>query len=345
MSILQSKPIISRDFEGNLYDPIDGICNFHTNSIYGGIEDPKYNGRCVDTFQKQVPFSSDCNIELSNNGKHCMPVRGDGDREDYPHCFQPAVGSFWTGKGYEKICEYDLDLFDSVLQGRQYMNKFGRTGENVDRIMSKVCSMTTTKNCPIDPDTDQPMKECMVIRAENADGDTCQDWAIRADPLLVDRMKTRWCTENKDAVDCKCINRGYDKDYKDLKRYFQQNDSCWYAPCAKTGVYLTYSTKEDCTANICQVVYQLKNNNDVVIKNVKNAIQCYGYGPSVESEQPGEIPPVPRDPVTKTGSIPFRPIPPGKPNNFLTFLTENFQLLSIVLGGFLIFFLIFYKLK
>lgn len=345
MSILQSKPIISRDFEGNLYDPIDGICNFHTNSIYGGIEDPKYNGKCVDTFQKQVPFSTDCNIsKLSNNGKHCMPARGDGEKDDYPHCFQPAVGSFWTGKGYEKICEYDLDLFDSVAQGREYMNKFGRTGENVDRIMSQVCGMITQKDCPINPDTGERMKECMVLRSENRDGDTCQDWAIRADPLLIDRMKTRWCTVNRNAEDCKCINRAFDPEYKDLKRYFQQNDSCWYAPCSNTGAYLTHSTKEDCTANICQVVYQLKNNNDVIIKNVKNAIQCYGYSdPNIPGPSTGPV--VPQDPVIKKGTMPFRPIPPGKPKTFVNFLNENWQVLSIVIGGFLIFFLIFYKLK
>ncbi|CCA61422.1 hypothetical protein AV955_gp065 [Diadromus pulchellus ascovirus 4a] len=229
----------------------------------------------------------------SNNRKNCTETTPDFV------CLNPAVARETDGDTVG--CVIDRDLLDRPQHLEEFVKVFGNSGPAFDQIAERVCALTTTDNCPIDPNTDERLEKCMVLRQESASGRYCREWAAN-NKQSADMMKTEWCRRNENlyAIDCKCINRAFDKSYVDIKKYFPYNDTCWYVPCIKNGGYMNVDHDEKCdNINVCQIVTTITDANRVNIDNLKNYINCSQF-PSAPSPAPAPPPVSPPSAPTNT---------------------------------------------
>lgn len=281
-----SPEIYDSPFTGKLYPP---PCRIRQHSkLYNGINDkiiadPLSSGLCLDISSQEE--MSVCNLPLSKNTKYC-----DVEKLIVKEiCLQPCISKYWV-EGNHTICEYDLDLIDDISQAKEYTKKFGINNSGAKEIFKKACFLPTNVDCPINPATGLPMNQCAYIRANNYHGEMCRDWFTTLPTEEKNLLKKNFCLKNPRSEDCKCLNRGTDKEFQKLSAYFQNHDSyCWYYPCNNSDNYMIEEKPHDCNSVICQTIFDLKASGNLNLSEIFPKISC-GQSTSPPKEIPKEPP-------------------------------------------------------
>lgn len=293
--ILLSPPINERSYSGDYVPPCKHIRHPLLDTVPDPLDISSENIlQCASN--KIADIHSICNLSTLYREKQ-------PDGVEYPssfiHSYDSDIkeinanrGGYWVkneenNKKPLKVCIYDLNRIDNIKQAQEYVQIFGNRNATADEIFSKICSMTTTEGCPDDPKTGKPMPKCMLLRDTREHGNVCRDWAEKADKKLVNKLKYNWCykEENRNTNDCKCLARAFDKEFQDISGSFQGYDAaCWYTPCNDSSPYLKLDEDHHCSLNICQTVFDLRNNRDVKLDNVYSNINCTFIEHPVTSE-------------------------------------------------------------
>lgn len=239
--------------------------------------------------------NEDCCGGFCPQRKTCVPVDkqtcsiGQNEKGE-----DPLEDAKWDKRSPNVKCTYDESKMQDIKIVSAYKDKYGQD-ENWKNMMIKVCSQQST-DCGVDPLTGAPFKSCSNMNATTEAGDQCRLFYNQETQQVRDSIVQDYCLRHPTNVDCSCVARLADPKYRELKRYAPFNDGCWYAPCT-TQSYLTTEEVKDptCPSNVCQIIFDLLNNNNVNINDNQNSINC---------KFPDKIEPPP-----------VRPPPPPKPDN------------------------------
>ncbi len=262
----------------------------------------------------------------------------------------PFLKIEWDVNAPNYRCTYDLHKINTSEQINLFVAKNGKN-KSYDEIMTSFCEIPS-HICPIDPGDGslnddkkgKEMEKCSRLISLDDEGTRCRAWAATQDNKTIDNIKEEYCLHNPNSPDCRCINRSSNSLYDEAKKNNPFPDGCWYKPCS-TSVYLKtsdiLSDEKHCPKEMCQVIYNVNQNNDVVIKDNTNNIKCdftKFIPPTPPTPGPGPTPgPIPIIP-------PINPLP--LPNT--TFLeNKNVLITGIAVTGVavLLFLLLMFKSK
>lgn len=134
-----------------------------------------------------------------------------------------------------------------------------------------LCEIPTTIGCSTKDQT------CSPIFSTSEIGDYCRQQFATLTSGGKDTVIENYCLKNEHASECKCVNRILNPDYNKLKIGNPYSDACWYIPCANRNQYFIPSEFDStikCPQNICQIVYNISEVNDVDLNHIKNDINC-----------------------------------------------------------------------
>jgi hypothetical protein len=161
-------------------------------------------------------------------------------------------------------------------------------------------SFKTNVNCMVDPATGTRMTECSHLKSSSNEGNNCRTWLSKLTQEEVDQVINTICVNFPELIECKCVNRGQDPQYQDIKPLTPYPDACWYLPCAGTEPFWVRSTEnvastDSCPSNICQVIVDATAEQNVTID------ENYIYFSCDFSEGTGETETVP--PSSEWGTL------------------------------------------
>jgi hypothetical protein len=207
----------------------------------------------------------------------------------------------WNGRAPNLACKYKADLMTSSNVIENYRNRFGRD-DNWKLMMEKFCA-TETNTCTIDPLTGRPFDKCSNINSISDVGDQCRLFYNAESDNVKDTIVQNYCAKHGTNADCKCIDRALDPKYRAVKPHIPFNDGCWYPACATSAYLRTQDlVGPTCPSNVCQIVFDNLNNNNVNISENKNAITCQ-FNEPVKPPPPPPPPPPVKSPVSVTALV------------------------------------------
>lgn len=176
----------------------------------------------------------------------------------------PLISVGWDREAPNLKCTYDINNIDTRAQVLAFKDKFG---ENND-IEAKYCTQKVS-DCP------DGMSECSRLRSIGEGGNECRVWFESQEPNIKDATMLSYCLQHN-TEDCKCVNRANSAAYQAMKAGHSINDGCWYTPCAGAGKFLVPSqlANPTCPDKMCQVLYDIFQDGNVDLENVKNDIVC-----------------------------------------------------------------------
>jgi hypothetical protein len=194
----------------------------------------------------------------------------------------PLISYGWDRAAPNLKCIYDLNNIDTRAQVLAYKEKFG---ENKD-IEAKYCTQKVSA-CP------EGMSECSRIKSIGEGGNECRAWFESQEANVRDATMMSYCLLHN-TEDCKCVNRAANPAYQAMKAGHSINDGCWYTACAGSGKYLVPSqlANPTCPDKMCQVLFDIFQDGNVSIENVKNDIVCQfdDTGPVTGPVKPPVVP-------------------------------------------------------
>lgn len=249
---------VQRD-KNHLYQPGDCAC-FHCSAFgaptschetdgitdWGAKTDRCCGGFCTDQRQCAHPSKQECVIGDNTRGQNPLLYYG------------------WNKNAPNLKCMFDLNKIDKYSQVQAYQEKFGQDND----ITAKFCTQKV-KTC-------QGMKECSRLKSTQADGVMCRKWFEKQPNNVQNSTIQNYCLAHN-TDDCKCANRSINTTYKALKEAKLFNDGCWYVPCANPSKFLVPTqlrNPDNCPSHMCQVIYDIIQNDAIEINNVKNDIKC-----------------------------------------------------------------------
>jgi len=180
----------------------------------------------------------------------------------------PLIHVTWDGAPRNIKCIYNLDKIDTVEQSEKFTSKFGINND----IQEKICFQPVT-NCA------NNLKECSRIKSLEKGSDTCRLWYETLTPQTQDAYMQSYCIRHN-TVDCDCVLRSNNESYNRLKGLHSYSDGCWFLSCSDNLKYFVPSDlrKPTCPTNICQIIIDVANAENVNIDDIKNDIVC-DFGP------------------------------------------------------------------
>lgn len=208
----------------------------------------------------------------------------------------PFESVSWQARSPNLACKYDAKRMNSLNVITKYRDLFGRDN-NWKVMMEKLCA-TETNTCTVDPLTGKPFEKCSNMNSVREVGDQCRIFYYSEAADVQESVIQNYCAKHPFNEDCKCAERALDPQYRQVKPHIPFNDGCWYPPCLSSP-YLRPPELVDptCPSNICQIVFDNLNNNNVDIRNNQNAIDCKFNLPNPPP------PPPPPPPSSSTGFI------------------------------------------
>jgi len=246
---------------------IDHPCNSSNNAFGGQTPDWPYAfNTCPAATSKRKcskPNPNLCNIGNSSSGQDPFIDVTWGRKEN--------IAIYEPGYSPPTIrCSYDINKIDTLEQINNYMNKSG-SSEAFDQMMELFCSKESN-TCPRGPNSTQNMAKCSRLKSTDDAGQRCRGWLTKQNDKTKDNIIDNYCLNYPNNEDCRCQNRANDNLYKETKSGNEIPDGCWYMPCS-TGAYLQKG-KDHCPQNMCKVIYDMKKNNDIIMQNNSNTINC-----------------------------------------------------------------------
>lgn len=208
------------------------------------------------------------------SNKKCVSSTKFKSIEDEPCHFSPSIkkdgpyvveDAFWVEVNGEKkhVCKINLDNFEEHHL-EEYIKKFGKTNiENYNNIMSHICSLTKTEECPTDVYTATQKKSCMLLNSNSKTFavEECKKWASEKNHTIIDLLKEKYCEKNPSSEDCGCINRKKDKKFQELSKHMNGVSECWYKPCGDSSGNLHLTKDIKCVSNSCFLYFDIDRNN------------------------------------------------------------------------------------
>lgn len=271
--------------------PFTGIYDCLSSQSVGGVSIPDptigfsscCSGFCPSKRKCLALKKNECFIGLNSNGE------------------DPLKEVKWNNPPYVQ-CAYDPAKINTVDTIKAFENKFPKDKEIINRLYRTFC-LKKSNNCPTDINTNQPMQSCSLFSSKSKEGTFCRLWLNKQPAFIKDGIKKEFCIQNSDSPDCACINRIENSEYRQLKLNNGFSDHCWYTPCSsKYALTLDSENVEKCPTNICQVVYDLNKNHDVILKNNRNVINC-DFSKQHASIKPA--PPIIKPPVYEDSETAF----------------------------------------
>ena len=198
----------------------------------------------------------------------------------------PFESVSWQGRAPNLACKYKADEMTSYNVIENYRNRFGRDN-NWKIMMEKLCS-TETNTCANDPLTGKPFEKCSNMNSISSVGDQCRIFYNSESNEVKDFIVQNYCLKHPSNVDCKCIERLLDPNYRNVKQHIPFNDGCWFPACSTSAYLRTQDVvNATCPSNVCQIVFDSLNNNNVSITDNQNAINCQ-FNPNPPPPPPPE---------------------------------------------------------
>jgi len=253
---------------------------------------------CPNVKRCAKPDSAECNIGVDS------------------HKRDPLTRVTWNENAPKLQCVFDVDKINTIQQLDNFKQKFGTQGD-YNMAVSNYCQQSSD-TCVLDPDTDKNMPRCSRLKSTGKDGELCRSWFNSQPKNTQDTVVQNYCSVNN-TPDCKCVNRSLSSTYKTLKPGKVINDGCWWLPCANPQSYLQTKDvqKPECPDNFCDIIYNIIQDRDVDISDVKNDINCV-FQPKPPPPKPTPVPPPKPTPVPPPKPTPVpppkpTPVPPPKP--------------------------------
>ena len=221
-------------------------------NITDGIQDPTLrdetccSGWCTSQPVCASPYYVSCDIGKSSKNE------------------DPLLHVTWDVTPPNIKCIYDLDKIDTVAQATNFTSLFGPN----DEIQNKICFQPVTK-CA------NGITECSRIKSLDAGSDNCRLWYENLPPKTGDAYMQSYCIRHS-TKDCDCVLRSNNSSYNKLKGLHSYNDGCWFLSCSDSSKYFVPSDlrKPTCPTNICQIIIDVANAENVDIDDIKNDIVC-----------------------------------------------------------------------
>jgi hypothetical protein len=292
-----------------------GLCSIGTTTQLpcnktGGIEDETTAWEdCVGGF---CPRRRVC---VPPDRKECDVGLNDG-------LIDPLSGVDWQVKAPNLVCKYDIDEMNSINVIDNYKRLFG-DNDNYKLMMERLCGGEATL-CALDPLSGKPFEKCSNINSTTQVGDECRLFYNTQTAEIKDTIVQNYCVKHPNNPDCKCVERATDPNYRNVKPHIPFNDGCWYPACATAPYLKTQDVKNaTCPSDVCQIVFDNLNNNNVNISDNKNAINCKF-----------EAPPQPPPPRPSPGPSPLpRPNPaPSSPVNITAVVIIGIAVFVVVIA-------------
>lgn len=157
----------------------------------------------------------------------------------------------------------------------------------MDSVFTKGENKTIGAHCPIDNKTNKEMETCLNWRRTDPIGLECRKILSKKD--MVD-SSVAFCGVNPNAEDCRCVNRALQDDYKVKKNFREENDYCWYTPCA-SGYYLKENLDQFvCNSKLCQVNFNIGEVGESVNLESMN-VECFLDAKKNKEPAPSSSPP------------------------------------------------------
>jgi hypothetical protein len=138
---------------------------------------------------------------------------------------------------------------------------------DIELVLQSYCAYETDKGCPAILGN-----RCSRL---SASGNECSRWFSQQPPNIQDQVVKEYCNRFPKYKDCRCMDRGTDPVYQQVKKQNLFNDGCWYSYCASSDNLKTSDINTvNCPQNICQTIYSLNSANDVLIKDNEHKITC-----------------------------------------------------------------------
>lgn len=190
----------------------------------------------------------------------------------------PATTIEWDGQAPNYRCTYDGHKINTLEQINNYEAKYNHSKdykENVDKIMARFCSGSTGA-CPIGSDGKAPIR-CSRLKGLDAESSKCRAWIAAQSVAVRDAVMDEYCLHYPNHKDCSCIHRAHNPTYTAAKQNNPYNDGCWYLPCLDSNNLIKSDVvvgKDGCPREMCQVIYDLNRNNNVVVHDNQDIINC-----------------------------------------------------------------------
>lgn len=241
-----------------------------------------------------------------------------------PICTRPNIEQCWLGpssKGEEPTyradwdgdklkCTYDADRIDTVKQLINYSEKY-RTPHppSYNLLMTKWCSQKSDK-CYVDPTTGTKADQCSYVASTGPEAQVCRYWYENLSAQDRDSFIDIYCGQNPDAVECKCVLRGQNKEYQTIKNKYITpgvEDACIFVPCkgASPAFFVPSADRNPkCPSTLCQTVYNASATGNVTIQNNQSYLTC--QPPRADQKPvPPYVPPIPLPPASPPTSSSF----------------------------------------
>lgn len=137
----------------------------------------------------------------------------------------------------------------------------------------------------IDPLCERPIEfgcvdnshKCSPLFSKSVIGDYCRDEYAQLSPGDRDTVMQNFCLRNPRSEECKCASRSDEATYLRLKSGQPFSDACWYVPCTNRFQYFIpseFDGKLECPQNVCQIVYNISEQRNLDMSDIKNDINC-----------------------------------------------------------------------
>lgn len=187
---------------------------------------------------------------------------------------------------------HDIDSWDQWIQLEYlytisadqyyYIRENLRDPQN-ENIMNDVC-LRSSSSC-------RKGNNCVFFNSTNPFAVKCRAWLIDRSVFERDFLLRNYCNQHRLAEDCVCINRLNEPQYRMIKQNYPFNDKCWYLPCVDQNQLrlsdMTRPESEGCPQNVCQIIYNLHHNRDVLLRENTNHITCDFKGVATQTTRNG----------------------------------------------------------
>lgn len=191
-------------------------------------------------------------------------------------------------------CSYFVSEIATVEQLKQFQSKYETPDYN--DLMTLLAVVVKTKN------------DTSLLKGTDNLSLYFQSWFAYQSAASQDAIIDNICREFDTLPECACINRSRDPDYQKIAPFQSMSDSCWYMPCKNKTQYLIKNELANPTCpDVCQIITQYLNNNNITLSNNSNVINCNNVEP--------------------------KPPTPVEPDTFLTFDLAAVCLIILLLGG------------
>ena len=223
-------------------------------------------------FTTTTPSLNNASLTVAAAQCHLSNIPGENTMVTWHTTNNPAMD------GYKADCTYIMSELTTPTQLLTLQSKTDAV--TFDNLMTTLVSLTST-TCPPNPTTGARQGACSTLHSATPVGAFARIWYGGVAPGIQDAVISNICANNPNLPECECVTRSSDSDYSKMKMLQGFSDACWYTPCANSTSYLVPNAFNNptCPSNICQIVSNFIDNNNVTLSGNSNVLSCTQIAP------------------------------------------------------------------